>query len=129
MWQPLLIPSKNVFIGVSLALVAPILTTLLNRSLGALRSGIYGATVTAAGVDIQHLRAAGVTEITRDCNTNPSQLSERITNIQIRAHVLDRLGKLLRICLMLLWQTLKISGMNRSLRCSRVAETVAASDN
>jgi hypothetical protein len=93
MWQPLLIPSKNVFIGVSLALVAPILTTLLNRSLGALRSGIYGATVTAAGVDIQHLRVAGVTEITRDCNTNPSQLNERITNIQIRAHVLDRLGK------------------------------------
>ena len=102
MWQPLLIPSKNVFVALSLAFVAPILTTLLNKSLGALKSGTYGGTVTGVGVDIQHLCVARVAVITRDCKTNPSQLNERITNRQIRAHALDRLGKQLRICLIIL---------------------------
>lgn len=116
MWQPLLIPSKNVFNGLSFALLTPILTTLLNKSLGALRSGIYGGTATAVGVDIQHLLVAGVAKITRECETNPSQLNEFIRNKQTKAHTLDRLGEQLRICLILLWQMLRSSGINRSLR-------------
>ena len=116
MWQPLLIPSKNVFTPLSFALLAPILTTLLNKSLGALRSGIIGGNITDVGADIQHLRDTGVAESTRDCETNPSQFNDSMTNKQIRAHALDRLGKQLSIGLILLWQTLMNSCVDRSLR-------------
>lgn len=72
MWQPLLIPRRNVFIGPSFAFVAPIFTTLLNKSFGALSSGIDGGVTRGITVDIWHLWSDNVVRaIIRGFRANP----------------------------------------------------------